>query len=111
MYQSSPAEATPDQGVEPTTFTNAPAGALSYAPKNLFLTGVTTLTDGTSSSLVMMGSGTVLASVGGAPVPVSLDRYACKVTVQEVCVDWPEAFASGSSVTLGRIALVINSRS
>lgn len=85
---------------------NAPAGALSYATKNLFLTGVTNLTDGTSSSLVMMGSGTVLASVGGAPVLVSLDRYSCKVTVQEVCVEWPEAFASGSSVTLGRIALV-----
>ena len=85
---------------------NAPAGSLGYTNRNAFLHGLTKLTDGTATSLVMMGSGTVLASEGNAPVPVALDRYACKVTVREVCVEWPDAFTAYSSVTLGRIALV-----
>ena len=85
---------------------NAPAGSLGYTSKAAFLAGLTDLMDGTARSLVMMGSGTVLASEGGAPVPVALDRYACKVTVREVCVEWPDAFASYASVSLGRIALV-----
>ena len=85
---------------------NAPAGSLAYANRTAFLAGLTGLVDGTQTSLVMMGRGTVLASEGGDPVPVALDRYACKVTVKEVCVDWPDAFSSYSSVTLGRIALV-----
>ena len=85
---------------------NVPAGALPYTSEAAFVSGVTALTDGTETSLVMMGSGSVTPARGGGAVPVSLGRYACKVTVEQVCVDWADAFAPGAPVTLGRIALV-----
>lgn len=85
---------------------NAPAGALSYRTESAFLAGVTELTHGTSTSLVMMGSGTLTDAPQAAAVPVSLDRYICKVTVEEVVVEWSDAFTSYASVQLGRIALV-----
>ena len=85
---------------------NAPAGALSYATEEAFLSGVTLLTHSTQTSLVMMGSGTLAQGAQSAPVEVGLDRYSCKVTVKEVVVDWPDAFTAYSSVTLGRVVLV-----
>ena len=84
---------------------NAPEGAFSgYASEGAFLAGLALLTDCTSRSLVMMGHGT-MAAPSSAPVRASLDRYPCKVTLEELVVDWPDAFAMGQ-VSLGRVVLV-----
>lgn len=85
---------------------NAPEGAVSAcASKAAFLAGVTTLTQGIRSTLVMMGHGSLPGVPQSGSVPVSLDRYACKVTIQSVAVEWQDAFNMGS-VSVGRIALV-----
>lgn len=85
---------------------NAPAGVLSYGTESAFREGVTLLTHGTESSLVMYGSGSLPEGPVSEAVPVALDRYACKVTVESLTVDWPDAFTMASEVALGRIVLV-----
>lgn len=85
---------------------NAPQGTLYYGTEEAFLSGVTLLTHGTATSLVMMDSGTLDNAPSDMAVPVALDRYACKVTVESVTMDWPDAFTLYSSVTLGRVVLV-----
>ena len=85
---------------------NAPSGTVSsYTRKSSFLEGLTQLTHGTQTSLVMVGSGHLSGNPGQGAVSVALDRYACKVTVRNLVVDWPDAFGMGP-VTLGRIVLV-----
>ena len=71
---------------------NAPQGTLYYGTEEAFLSGVTLLTHGTASSLVMMDSGTLDNAPSDMAVPVALDRYSCKVTVESVTMDWPDAF-------------------
>lgn len=85
---------------------NAPRGLLSYVSESTFLEGLTLLTHGTETSLVMLGSGSLPEGPVAESVQVALDRYACKVTVETVTVEWADAFTMASSVTLGRIALV-----
>ena len=84
---------------------NAPEGAFSgYGSEGAFLAGLTLLTHSTSRSLVMMGHGSA-AAPSAVPVRASLDRYPCKVTIEQLVVDWPDAFAMGQ-VSLGRVVLV-----
>lgn len=85
---------------------NAPAGVLGYGTEAAFLGGLTLLTHGTANSLVMSGGGSLPEGPVAESVPVSLDRYACKVTVESVTVEWADAFTMASSVALGRIVLV-----
>ena len=74
--------------------------------KTDFLKAVTEMTDGTARSLVMAGSGVFPEGPVDENVRVSLERYACKVTVESVTVKWPDAFKMATDVRLGRIALV-----
>lgn len=86
---------------------NAPEGALSSCTSEAaFLRGLTLLEHSTASSLVMHAGGVLPSGPVADDVPVALDRYACKVTVESVTVDWPDAFAMATEVRLGRIVLV-----
>ena len=86
---------------------NAPAGALSsFTAESDFLSGKTLLGQSTASSLLMYGAGTVTVSEGGSAVPVTLDRYVSKVSVQTVEVKWLDTFTTAPEVKIGRVALV-----
>ena len=85
---------------------NAPAGVLSFASEAGFLESLTFLSHSTETSLLMHGSGHLPDGPSPSTVPVPLERYACKVTLKSLTVDWPDAFMSSSTATLGRILLV-----
>lgn len=86
---------------------NAPSGAFgSVTDESAYNATLTSLTDGTVSSLVMGAAGTVTASEGSSPVSVELDRYCCKVSVDTLVFAWTDSFASFPAVTLERAALV-----
>lgn len=86
---------------------NAPEGALSsYTTEAAFLQGLTMLEHSGESSLVMHAGGVLPSGPVADDVPVALDRYACKVTVESLTVDWPDAYAMATEVKLGRIVLV-----
>ena len=86
---------------------NAPSGAFaSVTTEAGFESALTSLTDGTVSSLVMGASGTVTATDGTGPVSAGLDRYCCKVTVESVAFAWTDSFQETPVVTVERIALV-----
>lgn len=86
---------------------NVPEGQLSsFSRKTVFLEAVTKMTDGTGRSLVMAGSGVLPEGPVSWTVPVSLKRYACKVTVESLNVKWSDAFRMAKDVRLGRIALI-----
>ena len=86
---------------------NAPEGVLSsFADEASFLGAKTLLSQSTASSLLMHGSGSFTVVSGSSAVPVSLDRYVSKVSVQRVEVKWLDSFVTPPSVTLGRVALV-----
>ena len=86
---------------------NAPAGTFSsFSTEQSFLAAATLLTHGTTESLVMYGKGNLPDGPVSGSVRVSLTRYACKVTLERLTVDWSDAFTMASSVTLGRIVLV-----
>ena len=85
---------------------NAPAGAFgSVTTESAFESALTYLTDGTASSLVMGASGSVTVTQGAEPVPVTLDRYSCKVTVESLEMKWMDTL-DDPVVTLERIVLV-----
>lgn len=95
------------QPLEWYVLANVPEGKLSsFVRKADFLKAVTEITDGTERSLIMVGSGVFPEGAVYGTVPVSLKRYACKVTVESLTVKWPDAFRMATEVRLGRIALV-----
>jgi len=85
---------------------NAPAGTFSSVVTEAgFDSALTYLTDGTASSLVMGASGSVTVQQGSEAVRASLDRYACKVSVESLEVKWLDELESPVA-TLERIVLV-----
>lgn len=85
---------------------NAPDGTLSFATEAGFLESRTLLAHSTEVSLLMHGSGHLPDGPATPVVPVQLERYACKVTLKSLTVDWPDAFTSIPAAALGRILLV-----
>lgn len=95
---------------------NAPVSAnlASFSTRSAFLAAKTTLQQTTSSTMVMHASGTSLFSrtTTGEPVEVNgieLTRYACKVSLSSIAVEWLNAFDSAPSCTLDR-AILVNAR-
>ena len=85
---------------------NAPEGVLSFLSESGFQQGLTLLSQSTETSLLMHGSGFLPEGPVPSIVPVHLERYACKVTLKSLTVDWPDAFTASGEVALGRIVLV-----
>lgn len=99
------ADITPGIALDWFVIANAPQGAVGqYTTKTAFQSGLASLTQGIRTTFVMMGSGS-LSSPSSSAIPVALDRYACKVSVKNLTVDWSDAFGMGT-VSVGRIALV-----
>lgn len=88
-------------------FANMPAGALdSFLSEEALLSSLTRLTDLLSCGFIMRGAGTVRVGDDDLTIPVNLDRFACKVSVDGVKVLWLDSFSSKPEVTVGRVALV-----
>lgn len=86
---------------------NGPSGALAgYGTEEDLLSGLSLLSDGAASGLlVMYGSGS-FAPVDGLDVQVTVRRYACKVSFGNVCFEYYDNFSTAPVVTLERVALV-----
>ena len=93
---------------------NLPSGRLDgIGTEEAFLAAQTYLSD-TGSSMVMSASGmvTIPYSSRGEYVelgPFGLDRYACKISVTDITVEWLGDFASAPSCTVDRL-IVMNGR-
>lgn len=85
---------------------NAPEHELDgYTDESDFLSGKTTLGQN-GAALLMKGAGTISVVDGSPAVPVTLDRYVSKVSVQSVDVKWYDSFTTPPSFKIGRVALV-----
>lgn len=86
---------------------NAPEGVLdAYGDESSLLSGVTLLTHGGDKGLVMWGSGSLTVGEESTSISVNLKRYACKVSLESVSVQYPEYLAAGADVRVGRVVLV-----
>lgn len=77
-----------------------------------FLATQTYLADTQAGSMVMGDSGTFTLIHSGTVQeigPVVLNRYACKVSVEDITVDWLDSFASAPTCTVDRL-LIMNAR-
>lgn len=92
---------------------NLPAGRLTtVANESSFLSTMTYMTDMSLNSMVMSGSGTVTLTGGGQEEevgPVGLDRYACKVSITDITMDWLSDFVTKPVCVVNRV-LVMNGR-
>lgn len=92
---------------------NLPAGRLTtVANESSFLSTMTYMTDMSLNSMVMSGSGTVTLTGGEQEEeigPVGLDRYACKVSITDITMDWLSDFVTKPVCTVNRV-LVMNGR-
>ena len=92
---------------------NLPAGRLTtVANESSFLSTMAYMTDMSLNSMVMSGSGTVTLTGGGQEEeigPVGLDRYACKVSITDITMDWLSDFVTKPVCTVNRV-LVMNGR-
>lgn len=88
---------------------NAPAGAQlsSFGTEEAFLSALTLLTQTTSASMVMSADGTDTFSVAGPNVveDIALERYACKVSVEDITVEWLSDFQTVPACTVDRVFL------
>ena len=88
-------------------FANAPEGAFDGVLSKDDLFGRRVVLDGDADGYFpMLCSGEFTEGPGEGAVSVGLERYACKVTVRSVTLDWPDAFSISGGARLGRIALV-----
>lgn len=86
---------------------NAPASSLSgFSDEETFLSSVTTLSDGTGTTLVMHASGTMTVTPSLGTISVSLRRYASKVSLRSVEVAYLDSFSTAPSVSIGTVALI-----
>lgn len=88
---------------------NAPlsAGLAGLSTEAQFLSAQTLLSDTRAGSMVMSASGTSTFGSGVNEVnDVALDRYACKVSVGEIAVEWLDGFATPPTCTVDRIVLM-----
>ena len=92
---------------------NLPAGRLTtVASESSFLSTMTYMTDMSLNSMVMSGSGTVTLTGGEQEEeigPVGLDRYACKISVTDITMEWLSDFVTKPTCIVNRI-LVMNGR-
>ncbi len=85
---------------------NAPSSALQgYSREEQLLAAESLLTHSTTTSLVMYDTGEITTSTPST-VNVRLDRYACKVTVNSIRVDYYDSFSTAPAVTLEKVALI-----
>ena len=86
---------------------NAPAAALEgFASEAEFLAGETFLGESASLTMHADGMGIFPAGENRSIQDILLYRYACKVSVREISVQWLGAFTQSPPCTLDRAALV-----
>lgn len=86
---------------------NAPEHVLDgFSTESEFLAGKTLLSQSTASTLVMKGQGTLTVAKDNPAVPVILDRYVSKVSIQNVEVKWMDSYPAGTDFRVGRVVLV-----
>ena len=86
---------------------NAPGTALeSYSDEGAFLSGETFLGESPSLTMHAGGDGIFTAGEDRFIPDIRLRRYACKISVRDICVNWLAAFAQSPSCTLDRAVLV-----
>lgn len=95
---------------------NAPVSAnlASFSTRSAFLAAKTTLQQTTSFTMVMHANGTTTFSKNTSGTPIEVDgielvRYACKVSVSRIAVEWLNDFDSAPSCVLDR-AILVNAR-
>lgn len=105
--QSLRASITADKPMRWYIVANAPASALdAFWEESSFLSAVTRLEDTGSTTMVMHAEGTDTFRTGENSVDTHLFRYASKVTVKDVTVDWLGDFSTVPSCRLQTVALV-----
>ena len=86
---------------------NAPEASLDgYVSEGDFLTGETRLGESSSLAMHAEGEGVFLPGEEVLVEGIRLQRYACKVSVRELCVNWLGAFTQSPPCTLDRVVLV-----
>ena len=86
---------------------NAPEDAFaSVSGKDGFVSGKVLLEMDGDGYMPMSQTGVITGGESAEAVSVSLERYACKVSLGSVTLDWPEAFTMDGGARLGRLALV-----
>ena len=86
---------------------NAPEHALDgYLTEADLLSGKAVLGLNGASGLLMRGSGSLSVSEGNPAVPVLLDRYVSKVSVESLELKWYDSFTTPPVFRIGRVALV-----
>lgn len=71
---------------------NAPEGALAgFRNEENFLTSLTRLEHTRPSTMAMHASGRGVFNKEAHKVQAALERYACKVSLEKIRIDWPEA--------------------
>lgn len=86
---------------------NAPEGMPdAYGDEQSLLSGVTLLTHGSADGLVMWGTGGLVVEGDVPAIPVTLRRYACKVTLGSVSARFLDGSTPSTKVCVGRVALV-----
>lgn len=92
---------------------NLPAGRLlEVSSEDAFLSAMTYMTDMSAISMVMSGTGTLTLTPGSGEIqvgPVGLDRYACKISITDITMDWLSDFVTKPSCVVNRV-LVMNGR-
>ena len=95
---------------------NAPASAAlsSFSTREAFLAAKTTLSQTTASTMVMHANGTTTFPKNTSGTPIEVDgieliRYACKVSVSRIAVEWLNDFDTAPSCVLDR-AILVNAR-
>jgi len=86
---------------------NAPEGSLSGFRKEAhFLSAPTLLEHSSENTLVLYAAGRAVFTEGNHSVDAFLVRYASKISVRKVTVDWPEAFLTDTPCVLKTVAVL-----
>ena len=85
---------------------NAPAGALRFTDRDTFLSGISEYSDNAGSTFLFEGHGTKVFSREEQTESVSLDRYACKVQVDDVKFSFMDTGIGHNEVVMKRVFLV-----
>lgn len=101
------AEVTSGRSMHWWIIANAPSGVLSvFQEESVFLSALTRLEDTGSTAMVMHAEGTKTFTASANSVSSALVRYASKVSIKDVTVEWLDDFAYTPSCRLQTVALV-----
>lgn len=101
------AEVTSGRSMHWWVVANAPSGVLAaFQEESVFLSALTRLEDTGSAAMVMHAEGTKTFTASANSVSSQLVRYASKVSLRDVTVEWLDAFAYAPTCRLQTVALV-----